>query len=135
MIIIANWNEIMASSLSEGLKSDIKTFYKELVRDNMGEDHLTYDFTEIGKIAVLETSDDINHLPEIGFYADTMFLLDKIVEAVDDVLADGINYYRVTILLNDSEGVVLYLESKVHGNEVEEWIKQGKEDMICNGLS
>lgn len=135
MIIITNWNEILASHLSEGLKSDIRTFYKELVHDNMGEDHLTYDFTEIGKIAVLEASDDINHLPEIGFYADTMLLLEKIVEAVDDVLADGINYYRVTILLNDAEGVVLYLESKVHGNEVEEWIKQGKEDMICNGLS
>jgi len=101
----------------------------------MGEDHLTYDFTEIGKIAILEPSDDINHLPEIGFYSDTMFLLDKTVEAVDDVLIEGILFYRVTILLNDAEGVVLYVQSKVHGEEMEEWIKQGKEDMICNGLS
>lgn len=135
MIIITNWNEITKSNISEGFKSDIKTFYKELIHDNMGEDHLTYDFTEIGKIAILEPSDDINHLPEIGFYSDTMFLLDKIVEAVDDVLIEGILFYRVTILLNDAEGVVLYVQSKVHGEEMEEWIKQGKEDMICNGLS
>ena len=60
MIIITNWNEILTSNISDGLKADIKTFYKELVYGNMGEDHLTYDFTEIGKIAILEQSDDID---------------------------------------------------------------------------
>lgn len=134
MIIITNWNEITKSNISEGLKLDIRIFYKELVHDNMGEDHLTYDFTEIGKIAILETSDDISHLPEIGFYADAMLLLDKVVEFVDDVWIDEILYYRVTVLLNDAEGVVLYVESKIHGKEMEDWIIQGKEDSQCNGL-
>ena len=64
MIIITNWNEILTSNISEGFKEEIQTFFKELVRDNMGEDHLTYDFTEIGKIAILESSDDLFHLPE-----------------------------------------------------------------------
>lgn len=135
MIIITNWNEILVSHLSVGLEKDIQIFYKELVHDNMGEDYLTYDFTEIGKIAILESSDDIDNLLEIGFYADTMLLLNKVVESVDDVWIDETLYYRVTVLLNDAEGVVLYVESKVHGEEMEEWIKQGKEDMICNGLS
>lgn len=134
MIIITNWNEILASRLAEGLKSDIKTFYKELVCDNMGEDYLTYDFTEIGKIAILESSDDISNLPEIGFCADTMRLLDKLAGSVDDVWIDETLFYRVTVLLNDAEGVVLYVESKIHGKEMENWIKQGKEASLCNGL-
>lgn len=79
MIIVTNWNEIHKSNISEGFKEEIQTFFKELVHDNMGENHLTYDFTEIGKIAVLESSDDLFHLPEIGFYSETMLLLDKIV--------------------------------------------------------
>ncbi len=134
MIIVTNWNEILTSNISEGLKADIQTFFKELVYDNMGEDHLTYDFKEIGKIAILESSDDLFHLPEIGFYSETMLLLDKIVEFVDDVWIDEMLYYRVTILLNDAEGVVLYVASKIHGTEMERWIKQGKEDSLCNGL-
>lgn len=133
MIIIANWNEILTSNISEGFKEQIKTFFKELVHDNMGEDHLIYDFTEIGKIAILESTDELSHLPEIGFYSETMPLLDKIVEFVDDVWIDEILYYRVTILLNDAEGVVLYVASKIHGQEMEDWIKQGKEDSLCNG--
>ena len=135
MIIITNWNEILSSNIPEGFKEEIQTFFKELVHGNMGEDHLTYDFTEIGKIAILESLDELTHLPEIGFYSGTMLLLDKIIEAIDDVLIEGILYYRVTMLLNDAEGVVLYVESEIHGEEVEEWIRQGKEDMICNGLS
>lgn len=134
MIILTNWNEILTSNLSEGFKADIKTFFKELVCDNMGEDHLTYDFTEIGKIAILEPTDDIDNLPEIGFYADAMLLLDKVIEFVDDVWIDEILYYRVTVLLNDAEGVVLYVESKIHGKEIEDWIIRGKEDSQCNGL-
>ncbi len=42
---------------------------------------------------------------------------------------NGISHlHRVTILLNDAEGVVLYFESKVHGEQVEEWIKQNTFD-------
>ncbi len=133
MIIITNWNEILTSHISEEFKEDIQSFFKELVHDNMGEDHLTYYFTEIGKIAILEASDELSHLPEIGFYSETMLLLDKIVEFVDYVWIDEMLYYRVTILLNDAEGVVLYVTSKIHGTEMEDWIKQGKEDSLCNG--
>lgn len=133
MIIITNWNEIHTNNISEGFKEEIQTFFMELVHDNMGEDHLTYDFTEIGKIAILESSDDLSHLPEIGFYSETMLLLDKIVEFVDDVWIDEMLYYRVTLLLNDAEGVVLYVESNKHGKEMEDWIKLGKEDSLCNG--
>jgi len=134
MIIITSWDDITTSNISEGLKLDIKAFFKELVHDNLGEDYLTYDFTEIGKIAILEISDSIHHLPEIGLYEETIYLIDKAVEAVDDVLIDGIKYYRVTILLNDAEGIVLCLQSEVHGEAIEKWIQQGKGDMICNGL-
>ena len=133
MIIITNWNEILTSHISEGFKDEIQTFFRELVHDNMGEDHLTYDFTEIGKTAILEVSDDLPHLPEIGFYSETMLLLDKTVEFLDDVWIDEKLYYRVTILLNDAEGVVLYVASMIHEQEMEEWIKQGKEDSLCNG--
>ncbi len=133
MIIITNWNEILTSHISEEFKEEIQTFFKELVHDNMGEDHLTYDFTEIGKIAILESSDELSHLPEIGFYSETMLLLDKIVEFVDDVWIDEMLYYRVTILLGDAEGVVLYVASKIHGQEIEDWINQGKGDSLCNG--
>ena len=88
MIIITNWNEILTSHISKGFREELQIFFKELVHDNMGEDHLTYDFTEIGKIAILESSDDLSHLPEIGFYSETMLLLDKIVEFVDDIWID-----------------------------------------------
>lgn len=128
MIIITSWDDITTSDISDGLKYDIKTFYKELVHDNMGEDHLTYDFTEIGKIAILEPSDNIHHLPEIGFYNETILLTESTIEFVDDVWTEETHYYRVTILLNDAEGVVLYVESNKHGKEIEDWIEQGREN-------
>jgi len=124
MIIITNWNEINTSNISVGLKSDIKRFFKELVHDNMGEDHLTYDFTEIGKIAILESTDDINHLPEIGFYNETIFLLDSTIEFVEDVFIEDSNYYRLTILLNDAEGVVLYINRECKRQDIESWIQK-----------
>lgn len=128
MIIITSWDDITTSNVSEGLKSDIKTFYKELVHDNMGEDHLTYDFTEIGKIAILEASDNIHHLPEIGFYNETILLTESTIEFVDNAWTEDTHFYRVTILLNDAEGVVLYVESNKHGKVIENWIKQGREN-------
>ena len=128
MIIITSWVDITTSDISDGLKTDIKTFFKELVHDNMSEDHLTYDFTEIGKIAILEPSDNIHHLPEIGFYNETILLTESTIEFVDDVWTEDTHFYRVTILLNDAEGVVLYVESNKHGKEIENWIKQGREN-------
>lgn len=68
MKIITKWQDIDAleTIICESLIAELRVYYKEIVTEMLcEEDYENYDITEIGKVALLESDDDINNLPEI----------------------------------------------------------------------
>lgn len=129
MISITNWNELIAleNKLGESILSELKRYFIELVTEIMDEsDYLNYSLDEIGKIAVLEETDDINNLPAIFLTEDSSTLLDSLPEFVDEIELDDGTWHRCIIILGDCYGVVLYVPELPNKDRLMNWIKEWK---------
>jgi len=100
--IITNWNQLLSlKDIKEYLREELKRYFIELVTEMLDEeDYINHDISYLGPIAVLEPSDNINHLPQIGLTEDTVTLLESIPEYIEDVALEGELYYRIIIILS-----------------------------------
>lgn len=125
MKIITEWVQLqdLEESIDHALLEELKSYFKSIVTEMLEEDdYLSYDISEVAKIAVLETGDDIDHLPEIGFYEETIMLTESIAEFVDPLEIEGQSYCRIFVLLNDAEGVIIYAQINSLGEVFEKWV-------------
>jgi hypothetical protein len=127
--IITEWQHIkvLEDVIEQSLIDELRSYFKEIVTEMLSEeDYENYDITEVGKMAVLEVGDAIDNLPEIGFYDETIRLTESISEYVERVEIDEEIYYRILVLLNDAEGVIIYAKANTHGDEFENWVLENE---------
>jgi len=108
--IITNWNQLQAlEGVGESLKAELERYFIELVTEMLDEeDYKNHDISYLGPIAVLEATDNINHLPELGMTEETVTLLESIPEFIDTLYIGGETYYRIIIILSADVGRVIY---------------------------
>lgn len=94
MKTITNRKQLQAlDGISEPLKAEQERYFIELVTEMLDEkDYLNYDISYLGPIAVIEVSDDINHLPGLGITESTITLRESIPEYIEEVLIGGEPY-------------------------------------------
>lgn len=85
MKVITSWNQIQQlDNITPSQKSELKRYFKELVTEMLDEpDYKHHDIGYVGLIAVMESNDDIHHLPLLGMTQETVTLLESIPEYID----------------------------------------------------
>lgn len=130
MKIITNWNQLQAlKGIEAPLKAELEQCFKELVTEMFDEeDYLNHDIGYIGPIAILESEDNINHLPMLGMTEETVTLLESIPEFIDTLNVGGRTYYRIIIILSADVGRVIYIPDSLVTGQLRTWIEEWKED-------
>lgn len=124
---VTTWQgiEALEKILDKSLMIEIKAYFKEFVTIHLKErDYKNYNLSDIARIAILEKSDNINHLSQLGMTQRTMTLTQFIPEFVDPIKVGKEDYYRITVLLNDNEGIVLFVSKQIVKGELRRWIKK-----------
>ena len=130
MKIITNWNQLQSlEGVSKPLKAELERYFKELGTGMLDEeDYLNHDISYLGPIAVLESTDNINHLPELGMSEETVTLLESIPEFIDTLSIGGESYYRIIIILSADVGRVIYTPKSLVTGAFETWVDTWKEE-------
>lgn len=131
MKVFVTWNELMEleEKLEKNIFSELKRYFIELMTEMLDEeDFESYDVSEVGKISVLESGDELAHLPDIGMTEETMTVLESIPEYVEPVRLSSGLWYRVVIIFGDSGGVVIYVPDEMVTGDFEIWINEWKEE-------
>ncbi len=129
MKTITNWKQLQAlEGIREPLKTELERYFKELVTQMLDEeDYLNHDISYLGPIAVMEASDNINHLSELGMTESTVTLLESIPEYIEEVSIGGEPYYRIIIILSADAGRVIYVNQSLVIGRLKNWIEKWKE--------
>lgn len=130
MKTITNWKQLQAlEGTSEPLKAELERYFIELVTEMLDEEeYLDHDISYLGPIAVMESSDNINHLPELGMTESTVTLLESIPEYIEEVIIAGEAYYRIIIILSADAGRVIYINQSLVTGQLKTWIEKWKEN-------
>ncbi len=115
MKTITNWKQLQAlEGTSEPLKAELERYFIELVTEMLDEEeYLDHDISYLGPIAVMESSDNINHLPELGMTESTVTLLESIPEYIEEVSIVDEAYYRIIVILSADAGQVIYINQSL----------------------
>jgi len=126
---ITSWNQLEAlENIDELLKAELKRYFKELVTEMLDEpEYKNHDISYIGPITILESTDDINHLPQLGMTESTVTLIESIPEYIEEVTLGDKTYYRIIIILSADVGRVIYAPEVMVTGALEAWILQWKE--------
>jgi hypothetical protein len=126
VIVINKLEDIEKIELSEDIPKDYKDEIKRKfieVYDNISPVESIDEFSleEYGQIVVLEPSDDIRNLSDIGL--DDGGLMDSYPEWIEYKMLDKTEVYYICIVRNNENVVVIYIRKDIFDDEVEIWLR------------
>jgi hypothetical protein len=126
VIVINKLEDIEKIELSEDIPKDYKDEIKRKfieVYDNISPVESIDEFSleEYGQIVVLEPSDDIRNLSDIGL--DDGGLMECYPEWIEYKMLDQTEVYYICIVRNNENAVVIYTRKDIFDDEVETWLR------------
>lgn len=126
VIVINKLEDIEKIELSEDIPKDYKDEIKRKfieVYDNISpvESICEFSLEEYGQIVVLEPSDDIRNLSDIGL--DDGGLMECYPEWIEYKMLDKTEVYYICIVRNNENAVVIYTRKDMFDDEVEIWLR------------
>ena len=115
----------------------LRSFFQQLydaLSDGEGFEHFTLE--PHGYFVILEKSDNLRNLHEVGLYPQDQGLLGSRPEYVERLLPDsessGIDreWYQVAVLYNDDYMMFFYLQGENFDGEVQQWLTDHLEETL-----
>lgn len=78
---------------------------------------------------ILEDSDLVTHLLHTGMGVEYQGLFSVVPQFIDTLELEGQIYHRISVVLGDCFGWVIFVEADKHGKKLENWIREQKGDI------
>lgn len=124
MITIYTFEKIeKITTISEAMKEELKTYFKEIAEGIVGDSWQEYNLSEVGPILVIEKEDTIEVLDEYGLKQGSEDIPIILTEFAIKVVVDDVEMMRIVWVMGDSFGVSVYYPIGQFGHEFDEYIK------------
>lgn len=126
MRVIKNQDDVrlmaQAKAINPQFAEHLIQFFDELQADLEDMSPNTYRLEDTGHVVLLEAGDNVRDLREMGLNHQEQGILGCIPEWFETITLDGVEYYRLLVLYNDSFGVVFFSAIGAFDHEVEAWL-------------
>ncbi|URZ03814.1 hypothetical protein [Clostridium felsineum] len=125
MITIYTLEEIKElRGISEAMKEELQSYFKEIAKGIVGEDWCSYNLDEVGPILVIEDDDTVDVLDEYGLMQGSKSVPQALPEFSLKVIVGGIEMLKIIWVCNDSFGVSVYYPIGKFSKEFDEFIME-----------
>ncbi len=126
MRVIKNQDDVrlmaQAKAINPQFAEHLIQFFDELQADLEDMSPNIYRLEDTGHVVLLEAGDNVRDLREMGLNHQEQGILGCIPEWFETITLDGMEYYRLLVLYNDSFGVVFFCAVGAFDHEVEAWL-------------
>ena len=111
--------------MSKEIQAKIDCYLKDIAENVTGKRELdNLDLEEVGEILIIEDTDTIKVLEEIGVVESQEDKLQILAEFVDEIKIGARNYLRIVCVCSNSFGYSIYYPKGVFGREFEESLEE-----------
>ncbi|URZ03824.1 hypothetical protein [Clostridium felsineum] len=125
MITIYTLEEIKElRDISEAMKEELQSYFKEIAKGIVGEDWRSYNLEEVGPILVIEDDDTVGVLDEYGLMQGSESIPQALPEFALKVIVGDVEMLKIIWVCNDSFGVSVYYPIGKFSKEFDEFIME-----------
>lgn len=123
MIIINTFVEIeKINTISEAMKEELKSYFREIAKGIVGEAWQSYSLREVGVIAVIEGDDTIEVLDKYGLVHGSKAIPEIQPEFATRVIVGEIEMLRIIWVFGDCDGLSMYYPVGKFGKKFDNWV-------------